>query len=223
LSNLSHDLKTPLTVIRTSLYMLERAESPERRKEKLEMIRSQSVLLEELIQNILTLSRLERTPQMKFVPLDLNRLLREAQLQLGSSAETKNLTLEVDLDADLPPVLADEREIYRAMANLVENAIQYTPERGTVTVKTSHDHARINIEVSDTGIGIAPDELPRLFERYYRTESARSMRQSGTGLGLAIVKRIVEIHGGDIQVESRPGAGSTFRIQFPAAPDTRPV
>src|SRR5262249_39282958 len=136
---------------------------------------------------------------------------------LNSAAEHKHLTLQLKLDTTIPAVLADEKELYRALLNLVENAVNYTQPGGSVTVSTTADGSRVIAHVSDTGIGIPPEELLHIFERFYRAEEARQIHREGTGLGLAMVKRIVEIHHGTIEVESRHGEGTTFNVYFPTA------
>ena len=127
----------------------------------------------------------------------------------------KDINLLFNLGAPLPSILADQRDIYRAMTNLIENAIHYTATDGSVTVTTRSDEADVIVEVADTGIGIDPTEIAYVFERFYRAKHAQQVRSGGTGLGLAIVKRIVEIHAGKIEVESTPGVGTTFRVRLP--------
>jgi len=105
----------------------------------------------------------------------------------------------------------------RLVTNLLENAVTYTPKGGSGVVRTYQNAADVCLEVTDTGIGIAAEDIPRIFENFFRTEEARQQSARGTGLGLPIVKRIVDLHGGQIQVESQPGQGSTFRVAFPAA------
>ncbi len=218
LNRISHDLKTPLTVINTSLYLLERLDDPNRQHEKIEIIRQQASLVERFIQDLLTLSRLEHAPDLVLEPLNINQLFSRVQSFLSSAAEHKHLTLQLELDANLPAVLADEQELYRALLNLVENAVNYTRPGGSITISTATDDNRVIVHVADTGIGIPPQELLHIFERFYRAEEARQIHHEGTGLGLAMVKRIVEIHHGTIEVESRHGVGTTFNVYFPTAP-----
>jgi PAS domain S-box-containing protein len=215
LSNISHDLKTPLTVINTSLELLKRTQDPERQREKMDNIEQQTVLLEKYIQDLLVLSRLDHAPELSLAPTDLNQMLNEIRARLAPAFEDKMMTLKLELDAAIPRVLADHQELYRALTNLVENAVQYTPNGGSVMVQTSLDDNKVIARISDTGIGIAAKDLAHIFDRFYRAEDARQLRVKGTGLGLAIVKRIVEIHHGDIEVESTPGVGTAFRVSLP--------
>lgn len=213
----SHDLKTPLTIINTSLYLLERAADPENQRVKVEQIKEQVQRLGNLIQDILTLSRLDTLPDFTAQALDINRLLLQVQAQLNSVAEERQLTLTMNLDPNVTPVWGNEEDLQRAFTNLVENALHYTSAAGTVTVRTFKKENHVTVEVSDTGIGIAEAELPHIFEHFYRTNQARTVDTGGTGLGLAIVKKIVTQHRGSIEVESQVGQGSTFRVTLLAA------
>lgn len=217
IGNMSHDLKTPLSIINTSLYLLERLKDPQRQQEKLETIRSQTQSLERFIQDILTLSRLDHVAELHYAPLDLNPLIHNAAQQLRPSAEKKGLTVTFDLGMGLPSVLVDKDEVHRVLVNLLENAVNYTPDDGAITVRTCVRTADVVLEVSDTGIGIADADLPHVFDRFFRADAARVTLAGGSGLGLAIVKKIVDMHGGKIDVESAPGQGATFRVQFPLA------
>ena len=218
LAMISHDLKTPMSVIQTSLYLLERLDDPQRRKEKIENIQWQMTLLQKYIEDLLVLTRLNRVPELNFAPLDVNALLNEVQSRFLPAAEEKKISLNMLLSAALPRIPADKQELYHALANLIENAIYYTPAGGSVTVSTGSDETGVLIEVADTGIGIDPKELVHIFERFYRSEQAQQMHSGGTGLGLAIVKRIVEVHNGRIEIKSTPGTGTTFSIWLPLSP-----
>jgi signal transduction histidine kinase len=218
MSNVSHDIKTPIAVIQTSLHLLERAADPAKRQEKIESIRAQAELLDKFIQDILTISRLDYAPQLEFRSVALDSIVQEIERRMRPSVERKRLTLQVDLDDDNLQVCGDERELDRALVNLIENAINYTPEAGRVRVHGFCEDNHAVVAVSDTGIGMNPMEISRIFERFYRTSSARAAHDNGTGLGLAIVKKIVEIHHGRIEVESAQGQGSTFTLRLPLAP-----
>jgi two-component system phosphate regulon sensor histidine kinase PhoR len=223
LGNISHDMKTPLSVMNTSLYLLEQLDEPEQRARKIETIREQAALMERFIQDMLTISRLDYAPTWDMQPVDLNGVLRTIQAQLQPTAEHNELSLVLDLDVNLPPTVGDHDELNRMLVNLIENAVQYTPAHGSVMVQTGFDDDAIRVEISDTGIGINENELPMIFGRFYRADSARKSRKNGTGLGLAIVKRIVEIHQGEITVNSEVGRGTTFLLRLPVAPVTTPV
>lgn len=222
LSNISHDLKTPLSIINTSLYLLERLTDPERQQEKLQQIRDQTLLLERFIQDILTMSRLDFTPQLTRGTIEINLLLADIERQFRETAHKKNIAFELQLQDDLQPISGNETELRRAFVNLIENALKYTLDDGSVRVTTEVQDDGIDVVITDTGIGISEADLPAIFDRFYRTDKARGMDISGTGLGLAIVKKIVEMHGGRVQVESVLGKGSTFHVWLPCI-DEAPV
>jgi len=213
--DMSHDFKTPLSIINTSLYLLERQTDPEKRQEKLDTIRDQAVHLEKLIQDILALSQLDNAPTLRFSPLNANELLREIVGKFHPVAEKKDIAIQLVL-GHIPVIAADAEELNRALMNLVENALHYTSDQGTIRLATYAQDHWIVIEISDSGIGIAEVDLPHIFDRFYRADKARSVDYGGTGLGLAIVSAVVERHRGRIEVESAPGQGSTFRIWLPA-------
>jgi PAS domain S-box-containing protein len=217
MSNVSHDIKTPLTAINTSLYLLERTDDAAKQREKLGAIRMQTRLLEKFIQDILTISRLDYAPALDFEPVILDRLLHDIAIRLRSSVENKNLSLTLELAPEIPAVLGDIDELSRALVNLMENAVNYTPSGGSVQVRTLTDKENVIVEVTDTGIGINARDMTNIFNRFYRAESARAAHDGGTGLGLAIVKKIVEMHNGSVEVTSTVGEGSTFRIRLPLA------
>lgn len=215
-STISHDLKTPLTVMKTSLYLLERVANDERRKEKLSQIEEQVDLLDEYIQDMLAISRLEHLPSFRKEAVALQPIIAEVVAQLRPRADHKQIDCQIRQTDILPPIRADADQFRRALVNLVENAINYTPPNGTITVSAEHANEAAVIEVQDTGMGIAAEDLPRIFERFYRTPAARSAEDKGTGLGLAIVKRIIDMHNGTIEVSSELGHGTIFRIRLPA-------
>lgn len=219
ISDISHDLKNPLTSIQTSLYLVEKHTDPVHRKQKLDNIKEQTLRLEWLVRDLLTLSQLDSGIVTLHDTVDLNQMLRDIERRLHVAGEQKNLHFALDLSAGLPPFVANEGELNRAFTNLIDNAITYTPEGGKVTLRSCVIDKGIVIEVCDTGMGIAPEELPHLFERFYRSAEARAVNQNGSGLGLAIVKKIVEKYGGSIQVESTSGQGTTFRVIFPLVAD----
>jgi PAS domain S-box-containing protein len=216
IGNMSHDLKTPLSVIQTCLYLLERLDDPIRQRAKLQTIKEQTQLLERLIQDVLTMSKLDHGSQPGFAPVNLNLLIHDVVGKLRPTIERKNLSTRMQLDVNLAEVWGSEDDLRRMLTNLVENALNYTPEHGTVVIRTFPQDKAVAVEVSDTGIGIDAQDLPRIFDRFYRADPARSFDRGGTGLGLAIVKRIVDMHSGDINVQSEPGGGSIFRISLKA-------
>jgi PAS domain S-box-containing protein len=215
LNTLSHDLKTPLSVINTSLYLLEKDTNAERRQPRLEQIKLQSAQLGKLIQDVLAANRIDSIPNLRFNRIDVNMMLTKIKTQFDLVAEKKQITIALNLDDNLPTLLANEEELERALINLVENALRYTLTGGTVTIHTFEQADSMVVEVQDTGIGIAAADLPHIFEHFYRANKAKATDVSGTGLGLAIVKKIVEMHHGSIEVESELEKGSAFRIRLP--------
>jgi PAS domain S-box-containing protein len=215
LNTISHDLKTPLAVIDTSLYLLEKDTNVENRQPRLQQIKRQSERLGKLIQDIMAVNRMETLPAANFQPIDVNALLTKIQKQFDFTIEKQHLTVELNLDDRLPALPASVEELERALTNLVENALRYTPMGGTITIRTLAQANQMVIEVQDTGIGISPADLPHIFEQFYRADKAKATDVSGNGLGLAIVKKIIEMHHGSIEVESQLEKGSTFRIRLP--------
>jgi signal transduction histidine kinase len=216
LSMITHDIKVPLTVILGYTEMLTDPEPPpgDVPIDILTRIRESGERIHALVCNFLDLSRIEAGRlRLDMRPFDLRAMLDNTMEQHGASARRKGLSLTLAGEA-LDEVVADELQLERVITNLLANAIKYTPSGGSITVSTGHREGRISVAVQDTGRGIPPDELPHLFEKYRRVREAK--RTEGTGLGLFIAKTIVEAHGGDIRVESAPGAGSTFTLLLPA-------
>ena len=162
----------------------------------------------------MALARLEREEQLETGPLDLKALIDQVLIIYEARLREKQLTLQLDIDSSLSVMRADAFTIEQMFINLLDNAITYT-EQGGITITARREQSQAIITVSDTGIGIAADQLPRIFERFYVTDKSRSRKLGGTGLGLSIVKHIVLLHGGTIEVESSPGAGTTFTIRLP--------
>jgi PAS domain S-box-containing protein len=218
IADLSHDLKTPLTGITTMVYLIQKNPDPSKQAHYLDKLEVQVQRLSDLLDAILTMSRLDKGSSLTFAPLAIKSLISDIHTQVHHLLAEKNLTMSLDLSDSLPPIMGNETELNRAFANLIVNAINYTPPGGSIDVHTYQEDARVYVAIHDTGMGIARDELPRIFDRFYRVDGARNTDQGGTGLGLAIVKRIVELHSGQIQVDSEPGSGSTFCINLPTAP-----
>lgn len=213
--NMTHDLKTPVTTINTGLYLLRRQVDPRKQRQQIEKIGRQTKLLAKMIDDILKIAQLDNLPDLTLTELNLNQLVQRVEEQLAAEVTHKNQTLQVELMSDVASILADEAELYRAMMNLIENAVKYTPEAGIVRVKTYRDRQDVVLEVQDTGIGIPETDLPHIFDRFYRSDHARDF-EVGTGLGLAIVRRVVDLHQGSIDVRSCVGEGTRFRLRFPA-------
>lgn len=211
---ISHDLKNPLAIMSTGLYLLKRAETPEKRQEKILGLSAQIERMDQYLQDMITISRLEHVPTFNFQALDLNRLIEQVINLLRSHIEDKQLGIHFNAQPNLPHVLGDEDQLVRLFTNLIENAVNYTPAGGTITVTSTTRDERVLLEVTDTGIGIEQAALSHIFERFFRTQNAKATHNGGTGLGLAIVKKIIDIHGATITVSSQPGEGTTFRVQF---------
>jgi two-component system phosphate regulon sensor histidine kinase PhoR len=219
-ANVSHELKTPLTAIRGLVETLLDDQDMDEgtRRRFLGKVHRQVQRLSALVADLLTLSRVE-SGQAAFerVPLDVRNPVRESVRALLGEAQAKSLDLQVELPMEPAMVRGDTEALRQVVDNLVSNAIKYTPERGRITLRVRQDGTATTIEVHDTGIGIAPRDRERIFERFYRVDKARSREVGGTGLGLAIVKHVVQALGGQVGVESTLGRGSTFRVTFPSA------
>jgi signal transduction histidine kinase len=210
-SDVSHELRTPVTSLLLYLDLLEHGK-PEKRAHYLASSIEQARRMQQLIENILDLSRLERdTAQPVFEPVDLNAVLERVVLTQQPRAEAAGLRLVLDATPDLPQVQGDVNHLLQVMTNLIANAISYTPV-GAVHVRSSVQSNYVSVEVRDTGLGVAPEDLPHLFERFYRGEVGRRASAPGTGLGLAISKEIMERLGGRITVESEAGQGAAFTV-----------
>lgn len=221
LANVSHDLRTPLAAIQgylETLRMRQETLTPELRT-NLEIAEKHSRRLGKLISELFELATLDSPEtQPHYEAFSLAELLQDVALEFQGEAEQKHMTLQTDSREGLPFVWADIALIERVLENLLDNALRYTPERGTITVSLIADDLNMNVRVTDSGRGIPQAELPYIFDRFYRAEERRSERSEGTGLGLAIAKRILEIHGSRIEVISTIDVGTTFTFSLPLSP-----
>jgi two-component system phosphate regulon sensor histidine kinase PhoR len=226
--NVSHELRTPLTAIRGYAETLLDSGFADRENSQkfLEIIHRHSERLGRLLNDLLELSNieLEKTP-LHLRPVPIPELARQTMTLLTSQAEKKRIQLSTAIPEELPPVLGDRDRLVQILVNLVDNAIKYTPEGGIVTVtarvapaEAQGGRGAVELVVTDTGIGIPQKDLPRLTERFYRVDKARSRELGGTGLGLAIVKHLVAAHGGTLSIESKVGEGTQVRVALPAGP-----
>ena len=216
-ANVSHELKTPLAAIRGYAETLRDGalDEPPIARRFTGRILSQCQRLQELLDDLLILSRLEGADAFaEREPVDLSEAIDRAVDLFTPAAREKRVTLEVQVDR-VPPVTGDPGSLERLVLNLVDNAIKYNRPDGRVTLSLRRDGDEAVLEVTDTGIGIPPEAIPRLFERFYRVDKGRAREEGGTGLGLAIVKHIAQLHGGSVDVESHAGKGSTFRVRLP--------
>lgn len=221
-ANVSHELRTPLTSIKgfVETLMDGALEDPKTAAHFLEIINDETDRLNRLISDLLSLSKVEaKQGQIRKTALNLDKLIINTVSILSPQASEKNQILNVDIKTPLPVISADEDMIGQLLINLVDNAIKYTPDGGQIDIRAERWDDSVKIAVSDTGIGIPRDSIPRLFERFYRVDKARSREMGGTGLGLAIVKHILEVHSGRIEVDSIVGQGSTFTVYLPAGND----
>ncbi|MGZ8992442.1 MAG: phosphate regulon sensor histidine kinase PhoR [Burkholderiaceae bacterium] len=215
IANVSHELRTPLTVVNGFLETLidAQAENGTTRQHHLQLMHEQAQRMHRLVEDLLTLSRLEsRETPVADETVDVRQLVREV------ADEARALSLgRHQIDVDLTPgfVLGSREELRSAFANIVSNAVRYTPDGGVISLAWREDATGGRFEVSDTGLGVAPEDIPRLTERFYRVDKSRSRETGGTGLGLAIVKHVLLRHGGYLDVRSEIGRGSTFSAVLP--------
>lgn len=219
-ANVSHELKTPIAAIRALVETLidDSEMDPAVRERFLGKIRAQSFRLSSIVTDLLTLSRLESEGAApRFIAVDLRKTVEACLKVFQPTGEEKGIQVESSLPDTPVWIQGDEEALGQMVNNLLDNALKYTGEGGEVSVRVNADDGWAFVEVRDTGIGIEPLELERIFERFYRVDKARSRELGGTGLGLSIVKHIVRTHKGEVQVESSPGKGSAFTIRLPLA------
>lgn len=215
--NVSHELRTPLTSIKGFVEtLLDGAmNNADTCRRFLTIIDTETDRLSRLIEDLLTLSSIESKEKLiQPKPVSLAHSIRAVMNMLGPQISEKQLMVKFIYPPEMPLVHADEDLLGQVLINLLDNAIKYTPLRGVVTIRCRERESRIVITVTDTGVGIPEDSIPRVFERFYRVDKARTRSQGGTGLGLSIVKHIVESHGGQVFVKSEVGKGSTFGVCF---------
>ncbi len=225
-ANLTHEVRTPLSALcGYAETLLDGVDDLETQRRFLGIIERQSKRLARLVDDLLTLSDLERglTP-LRFEPVEPGRLLEETVELMREAADRQGIVLSVEAAEDLPNMRADRDRLQQLMLNLLDNAIKYTPRDGRVTATArlaaaeGEAPASIELAVSDTGEGIPAAHIPRLTERFYRVDRARSRELGGTGLGLAIVKHIVQLHQGRLKIDSRVREGTTVRVFIPCEP-----
>jgi PAS domain S-box-containing protein len=233
LATMSHEIRTPLTAVLGFADLLARSELSPEQQEHLRIVRDTGRTLLAVVNDVLDFSKLEAGKMsLERIPVDLERLLREALAAIGLLGAEKGLTFQAEIDPALPrQVRTDSVRLKQIVGNLLSNALKFTG-RGGVTLRArvvgrDDTAVRIRVEVEDTGIGIAPEQLPRLFAMFEQADQSTTRRFGGTGLGLAISKRLVEAMGGTIAVRSTPGEGSTFTFELPLEPapaeETAPV
>ncbi len=213
-ADVSHELRSPLTAVRGNLDLLKRgaADDPTERAQMIEAMDSETARMSRLVSDLLLLARQDAGIPIARHPVELDTLLLEIYRQAQITARGIKVTLGAE---DQAIIVGDRDRLKQVLLNLVDNALKYTPQGGEVTLSLTKDDAWVKISVRDTGIGIAPDDIPNLFDRFYRVDKARSRDAGGTGLGLAIAKSVVDAHNGKITVESELGKGSTFTVWLP--------
>lgn len=215
----SHELRGPLTAIKASVDVMQ--SHPERihpkDTKKLAAVASATIQMSQLIEDLLFLARTDKDvslPTRERTKISLNQILQNQVVLLEPFAQEKNITLKYHAGADVD-VFGDKTQLIRLFSNLIENALQYTPSEGQVSLNLSRQNRFALISVRDTGIGIAPEQMPFIFDRFWRADKARSRREGGTGLGLAIAQAIAKSHGGKITVKSQVNVGSCFQVRLP--------
>ena len=219
-ANVSHELKTPIGALGLlSEAILGAKDEPQEVVRFASRMQNEAKRLADLVQEIIDLSRLQSSdPLQKAFSVEIIDVVREAVDQAQFSSEQRGITIEIG-DIENATLIGDREQLITAVHNLVENAVNYSPENTKVSIVTRRNGDLAEISVTDQGIGIAESDLNRIFERFYRVDPARSRMTGGTGLGLSIVKHIALNHGGDVKVWSKVGVGSTFTLQLPIAED----
>ncbi len=216
IGNISHEFRTPLAGIKALVETMRdiAIDDKETAKDFLNRIDSEVDRLTQMVAELSELSCIETgSTELKLELVNLSVLVEEVVSQLGPQLERQQLSIKKELAADLPSVKADIGRVRQLITNLMHNAIKFTPSGGSITVSSRFDDNSVTVEIDDTGVGIAKSDLPRVFERFYKADRARS--GGGTGMGLAIAKHVVEAHGGNIRVRSEEGKGSVFRFDLP--------
>ena len=223
-ANVSHELQTPLTSILgfTETLLDGAIDDPAHNREFLETIQDHANRLKRLIADILDLSAMEaKQAEFHWETVSVAEVVSRLMKGLAPMAQAKKVTMTNNLPGDLPKVRADREKLAQILMNLIDNAVKFNKSGGRVEISAQAKNDQVTVFIKDTGSGIPEADLPRIFERFYRVDKARSREMGGTGLGLAIVKHLVEAHQGTIGVESRFGAGSTFKVTLPTASHRR--
>jgi signal transduction histidine kinase len=217
----THDLRSPLTVISGVINFFTSGRLGDltgEQKNMVQMMERNTQNLIELVNDLLDASKLESgTMRLDLATIELPALVKELRHQMQPLAAEKEIALEETIPADLPALRADRAKLRRVLVNLVSNALKFTPRGGRVVVGAAAEGAVVRISVTDTGVGIAPDDLRDIFDKYAQARSRATRSEKGTGLGLYITRQLVDLHGGHIEVQSEPGKGSTFSFTIPIA------
>ncbi|MEE8358255.1 MAG: PAS domain-containing sensor histidine kinase, partial [Candidatus Hydrothermarchaeales archaeon] len=216
LQNVSHELRTPLTAMLTTIRVMKDTIKDKRQKELLEINERSTWRLNRLVGDLLDFGRVERgTMELNLQPVDMGGLIRDAMADLHSYAEERRLNVELKLKKSLLRVVVDKDSIYRVVSNLLSNAIKFNEEGGRIGVEISAGDGFVKVSVEDSGIGIDEKDLDKVFDRFYQVDGSTKRKYPGTGIGLALTKKLVEMHGGKIWVESKPGEWTRFTFTLP--------
>lgn len=214
----SHDYRTSLAIIGSSAYLLEKFTEPVRRTQYRERITTQVNRLVKMVEKLLMLVRLEGEERLNYAPLAVNAFVQEIAAKALKTTPDKSVQMVFDLETRPLVVQGDEDVLDHCLSQILENALQYTPDGGQVVLRTRALADAVSIDVLDTGMGIPESELSRIFEPFYRVDQARSTRTGGSGLGLTIAKQAITVHGGTLSVTSQLGQGTLFSIVLPSRP-----
>ncbi len=217
MANIAHELRTPLTSISGYMEGLIDGVVPAT-EETYELVHKEAGRLSRLVNDLQRLSRAESGKEkLDIINLQAAAVLERLSRRLEPQFREKGVELSVDVEPGAPPVLADEDKLDQVLTNLIDNALRYTDAGGRVTVEVRGQDDKVAVMVTDTGIGISAEDLPHIFERFYRADKSRSRERGGTGIGLTIAKRYVEALGGTISVSSKPGQGTSFSLLLPSS------
>ncbi|HVQ38553.1 MAG TPA: ATP-binding protein, partial [Pyrinomonadaceae bacterium] len=219
-SDVAHELRTPLTSIRCQLEAMQDGLA-ETNEESISSLHHEVMQLNRLVEDLQELALADAAQfSLNLQAVSVKEQAEQVARSLSPLASQRSVVVAVNLPNDLPFAAADPGRLKQILTNLLQNAIMHTPAGGSVTLSVRLDQSSIEVTIRDSGSGIAPQHLPQIFDRFFRTDESRSRATGGSGLGLAIVKQLVELHGGKVWVESRPGAGTTIRFTLPLTDDS---
>ena len=215
MADIAHELRTPLSVLRGNLEAMEDG-LLEPTPQQVAVLHDQSAALSRLVEDLRMLSLASAGHlELHRHPADVSELVRSVLMEIEAASRDRGVALSGDAPASLPHVSLDSDRIRQVLRNLIDNALRHTPPGGRIDVQVKATAKQLTVSVADTGSGIATQDLPHLFDRFYRADGSRARATGGSGLGLAIVKQLVEAHGGEVSVESEPGTGSVFSFSLP--------
>lgn len=223
ITNFSHDFKTPLSIINTNAYLLQREPLSTRVHHRVQDILEQSKRIENDVRAILTLAKLDGTTHLPLSTLNLNQVVVPLQIKFTDLASANDVTLNFDIEKPIISISGHERTLAQALDRLIENAIRYNKQGGTVTIRSFTEGDEAVVEIADTGIGIDPADHDQIYERFFRADPARNVDTGGVGVGLSIARKCVELHEGRIELESQLDRGSTFRLYLKLAGQPQPA